>query len=303
MTEHNTQWDKGLSKSRSVWSRISGVFQHSGGTDEAALDALEETLLEADVGLDAADEILNEARGTLKGAADPLDALRGLLIDLLKKEAPEIPGAEAADAPHVILVVGVNGTGKTTTIGKLAHRFKQQGKKVILAGADTFRAAAGEQLEIWSQRADAELIRQKHGADPAAVAFDALDAAVSRGVDVLIIDTAGRLHSRSNLMDELAKIRRVLKKRFRPAPHEVLLVLDATTGQNGMRQAESFAETAGVTGIVLTKLDGTAKGGIVLAIQKRLGIPVQYVGVGETIDDLLAFHPEAFVDGLLKPST
>jgi len=293
------QWDKGLSKSRNIWGRISDVFQRQPQMDASTLEELEEVLLQADVGIDVSDELLEAARRGLKEADDPQQALRQILIDQLRVTMSDTELSKIQETPHVILIVGVNGTGKTTTIGKLAHQLKQDGKKVMLAAADTFRAAASEQLEIWSQRAGVELIQQKHGADPAAVAFDALDASIARGIDVLLVDTAGRLHSKDNLMEELGKIRRVLGKRMASAPHEVLLVLDATTGQNGLRQAESFAETAGVTGIVLTKLDGTAKGGIVLAIQKRLGIPVQYVGVGETIDDLLPFNPEDFVDGLL----
>jgi fused signal recognition particle receptor len=203
------------------------------------------------------------------------------------------------EKPWVILVVGVNGTGKTTTIGKLGHRFKQEGRKVLLAGADTFRAAAAEQLEVWASRSGIPVITQKYGADPASVAYDALDHAVRHGTDVLIVDTAGRLHTKANLMEELKKIRRVLAKRMAFAPHETLLVLDATTGQNGLRQAEMFTQAAGVTGIVLTKLDGTARGGIVLGIKRETGIPVRWVGLGEGIDDLLPFDAEAFAEGLL----
>jgi fused signal recognition particle receptor len=277
------------------------MFQRQTRVDAAALEELEELLLQADVGIDISDALLDAARKGSGNAEDLFQALRRVLIDQLRGNEEDASRVNPSnESPHVILVVGVNGTGKTTTIGKLAYQLRQKGQKVIVAAADTFRAAAVEQLEIWSQRAGVELIRQKHGADPAAVAFDALEASIARDVDVLLIDTAGRLHSKSNLMEELGKIRRVLKKRLDSAPHEVLLVLDATTGQNGLRQAASFTETAGVTGIVLTKLDGTAKGGIILAIRKELGIPVQYVGVGETIDDLLPFNPEAFVDGLLK---
>jgi len=192
----------------------------------------------------------------------------------------------------------VNGTGKTTTIGKLAHRFRSEGKKVLLAAADTFRAAAGEQLEAWGNRAGADVIRQCMGADPASVAFDAMNAAQARGVDVLIIDTAGRLHTKVNLMEELKKIPRVIQKRMTGAPHEVLLVLDATTGQNGLSQARLFTEAIGVTGVVLTKLDGTARGGIVVAISRELDIPVKWIGVGEDVDDLIPFDAEVFVEGI-----
>lgn len=304
MFDKRNQWDKGLSKSRNIWGRISRVFQRQTSDGAASLKELEEMLLQADAGIDVSDSLLDAARRGLKEADDPPQVLRRLLIDQLKENIPAHTSQHPSEeSPHVILVVGVNGTGKTTTIGKLAHHYKQQGRRVMVAAADTFRAAAGEQLEIWAQRADVELIRQKQGADPAAVAFDALDASIARGVDVLLIDTAGRLHSKTNLMEELGKIRRVLGKRLASAPHEVLLVLDATTGQNGLRQAEAFTKTAGVTGIILTKLDGTARGGIILAIQKQLGIPVQHVGVGETIEDLLPFNPEAFVDGLLKSDT
>jgi fused signal recognition particle receptor len=202
------------------------------------------------------------------------------------------------EKPHVILVVGVNGTGKTTTIGKLAYYFRQLGKRVLLAGADTFRAAAGAQLEIWAKRVGVDMVKSSMGADPASVAFDALSGAIAREVDILIIDTAGRLHTKVNLMEELKKIRRVLEKKMDTAPHEVLLVIDATTGQNGMRQAMQFRTAVHVTGIVLTKLDGTAKGGIVVAIHRRLGIPVKWVGVGEGLDDLVNFNPGAFVEGM-----
>ena len=200
----------------------------------------------------------------------------------------------------MILVVGINGVGKTTTIGKLAHRYAQQGYRVMIAAADTFRAAANEQLEIWAKRAGAEIVQQKQGADPAAVAFDAVTAAAARGLDVVIVDTAGRLHTRTNLMEELRKIHRVIGRHTPSAPHEVLLVIDASTGQNGMQQASQFGSIAGVTGLVLTKLDGTAKGGIVLAITRELGIPVRYIGVGERIDDLQPFDPQQFVEALFE---
>jgi len=204
--------------------------------------------------------------------------------------------------PYVVLVVGVNGAGKTTTVGKLAGLYHAAGKKVLVGAADTFRAAANEQLDIWSQRAGVEIVRQKSGADPAAVAYDTLNAAIAREADVVVIDTAGRLHTRVNLMEELKKIRRVLEKRMPGCPHEVLLVLDATTGQNGLQQARRFGEAVGVTGLVLTKLDGTAKGGIVLAIRDELRLPVRFVGVGEALDDLQPFDARLFVEALFEGS-
>ncbi|HZY11000.1 MAG TPA: signal recognition particle-docking protein FtsY, partial [Bacteroidota bacterium] len=202
--------------------------------------------------------------------------------------------------PHVVMIVGVNGVGKTTTIGKLAYNYRTAGKKVLIAAADTFRAAANEQLEIWAQRAGVDIIRQKRGADPASVAFDALKSAMAHQTDVMIIDTAGRLHTKTNLMDELKKIKRVLEKLIPEAPHEILLVLDASTGQNAIQQAKQFTAAIGITGLVLTKLDGTAKGGVVLAINNELNIPVQYIGVGEKIDDLQQFDRKAFVDALFE---
>jgi fused signal recognition particle receptor len=204
----------------------------------------------------------------------------------------------AGHRPHVIMIVGVNGVGKTTSIGKLAHAFRESGKKVMIAAADTFRAAANEQLEIWARRAGVEIIQQKHGSDPAAVAFDALNAAIARGTDVVIIDTAGRLHTKVNLMEELKKIGRVLQKLAPGAPHEVFLVLDASTGQNAVRQAQEFSKSVGVTGLIVTKLDGTAKGGVVMSISTELGIPVRFIGVGEQIDDLQPFDRKLFVDAL-----
>jgi len=211
-----------------------------------------------------------------------------------------VPHWDTSAGPHVTLVAGVNGSGKTTTIGKLAAHLKGDGKSVMLAAADTFRAAAVEQLTIWSERADVPVIKHQDGADPAAVAYDAADAAVSRGIDCLIIDTAGRLHTKVNLMEELKKIQRVVGKRIEGAPHQVLLVLDATTGQNGLQQAKLFTEALTTTGIVITKLDGTAKGGIAVAIQKQLGIPIKYIGVGETVEDLQPFNAQEFVDALFE---
>jgi len=270
--------------------------------DEAALEELEEILIMSDVGTKAASEIMTVIREKArKGEAKDVDSVR----DLLKREMTEMLGephplAIFGNKPFVILAVGVNGTGKTTTIGKLASRFRTQGLSVLLAAGDTFRAAGIEQLEIWSQRADTQFVKHQKGSDPAAVAFDAVVAARSRNIDVLIIDTAGRLHTKSNLMEELKKVRRSIDKAMPGAPQEILLVVDATTGQNAIRQAELFNEAVGITGIALTKLDGTAKGGIIFAIKKGLGIPVRLIGIGEGIDDLRDFEPKEFVEALFS---
>ena len=245
-------------------------------------ERLEETLIAGDVGVRATAEIVQrlEARGGIADLPDEVAALFG-----------EPPTLDLAHEPAVILVVGVNGTGKTTTIGKLAAKLTQHGRSVLVAAADTYRAAAEEQLEIWAQRAGADFVGSERGGDPAAVAYDALDAAVARGRDVVIVDTAGRLHTQTNLMEELAKVRRVIASRLDGAPHETLLVVDATTGQNGLQQARLFGEAVGVTGVVLTKLDGSAKGGVAIPIVYELGLPVKLVGVGEGIDDLRPFDP------------
>jgi fused signal recognition particle receptor len=270
--------------------------------DEAALEELEEILIMSDVGTKAASEIMTVIREkTRKGEANDVDSVR----DLLKREMTEMLGdprpiAIFGNKPFVILAVGVNGVGKTTTIGKLASRFRSQGLSVLLAAGDTFRAAGIEQLEIWSQRADTQFVKHQKGSDPAAVAFDAVVAAQSRNIDVLIIDTAGRLHTKSNLMEELKKVRRSIDKAMPGAPQEILLVVDATTGQNAIRQAELFNEAVGITGIALTKLDGTAKGGIIFAVKKGLGIPVRLIGIGEGIDDLRDFEPKEFVEALFS---
>jgi fused signal recognition particle receptor len=263
--------------------------------------ALEAALLGADLGVETTTELLDHLRARLerKDLADPA-ALRGALreeLSALLRAANHRPAPEAAK-PHVVFLVGVNGTGKTTTIAKLTHRWQREGRRVLLCAADTFRAAAGEQLEIWAERLQAELLRQKPGADPAAVVFDALTAAKARQADAVLVDTAGRLHTKSNLMAELEKMKRTAAKVVPGAPHEILLVLDATTGQNGLAQARQFTQAVGVTGIVLTKLDGTAKGGIVVAIARALGLPIRYLGVGEQADDLLDFDPEAYVASL-----
>jgi fused signal recognition particle receptor len=262
--------------------------------DDEAWERLEEALIAADVGVPTTAELVRrlEARSEL-----------GELGEALAEEAAELlgePGRLQLDGPpSVILVVGVNGTGKTTTIGKLASRLGEHGHSVILAAADTFRAAAEEQLEIWAKRADADFVGSERGGDPAAVAYDAIEAATARGRDVVIVDTAGRLHTQTNLMEELAKVRRVIERRLEGAPHETLLVVDATTGQNGLQQARLFREAVDVSGVALTKLDGSAKGGVALAIAHELGLPVKLVGVGEGIDDLRPFDPDDFARALL----
>jgi len=264
---------------------------------------LEYALISADIGVRTATEILAAIRAKVErnliGDADELRRLiREHLLEVLNQA--DRPPAEVTAPPEVVLVVGVNGSGKTTTIGKLAQRYRTQGRSVLLAAADTFRAAAIDQLQVWGTRTSAEVIRQKPGADPSAVLFDALQAAIARKSDYVIVDTAGRLHTKSNLMAELEKMRRTAARVVPGAPHEVLLVLDATTGQNGLEQARNFTEASGVTGIVLTKLDGTAKGGIVIAIARELNLPIRYVGVGEQMDDLLPFEAGKFVASLFE---
>ncbi len=268
--------------------------------DPELLDELEEVMVMADMGVSTVQEIFERLRSEVdrKELTDP-GALRERLKDLILKSLPTGESSLSFDArPFVILVVGVNGVGKTTTIAKLANRFKQQGKSVLLVAADTFRAAAIEQLETWGERIGVPVVRHKMGADPSAVAFDGLDAAMKRGVDVVIVDTAGRLHTKVNLMEELKKIRRVISGKVPGAPHEVLLVLDATTGQNALSQAQLFNKATPVTGIALTKLDGTARGGIVVSIASQMGIPIRYIGIGEGMDDLRPFEPREFVEAL-----
>ncbi|MBI3696395.1 MAG: signal recognition particle-docking protein FtsY [Acidobacteria bacterium] len=285
--------------------RIEDLVQGKKEIDAELLDELETTLISADVGVRTATEVLEAVREQvdrreLNDAAGLKACIRERLLEILK--GAERPVGAVSDEPEVILVVGVNGTGKTTTIGKLAHHLQDGGKKVLLCAADTFRAAAIEQLEIWGGRTAADVIKQRPGADPSAVVFDALQAARARQADYVIVDTAGRLHTKSNLMSELEKMRRTAGRVIPGAPHEVLLVLDATTGQNGLEQARQFTSSAGVTGIVLAKLDGTAKGGVVIAIARELGLPIRYVGVGEKIDDLIRFDPESFIESLFKTS-
>jgi fused signal recognition particle receptor len=299
--------DKGVEKSRE------GLLQKLGKTlvgkdtvDAAVLDELEEILISSDVGVKTTIEIIDRIESRVAEdkylSQDELNQiLREEIIALLKESRSDQPAEFDADfenKPHVILIVGVNGVGKTTTIGKLAYLYKQTGKHVMLGAADTFRAAAVDQLKIWSERADVPIIQQGQDADPAAVAYDTVAAAKSRGADVALIDTAGRLHNKKSLMDELGKIKRVMGKVVDGAPHEVILVLDASTGQNAMQQAKAFTEVVDITGLVLTKLDGTAKGGIVIGISNELSVPVKYIGVGEQIEDLQVFDREAFVNAL-----
>jgi fused signal recognition particle receptor len=271
--------------------------------DADVLDELEYALITADIGVKTTTEIIDQVRLRVdrKLINDPSELkslIRQHLLDVLQENERPMPHVD--EPPAVVMVVGVNGAGKTTTIGKLASRYKAEGRGVLLCAADTFRAAAVEQLEVWGSRTGTEVIRQQQGTDPSAVLFNALQAAKARKVDYVIVDTAGRLHTKDNLMAELEKMRRTSKKVIPDAPHEVLLVIDATTGQNGLEQARRFTETSGVTGIVLTKLDGTAKGGVIIAISRELRLPIRYVGVGEKVDDLLPFDPELFVQSLFQ---
>ena len=281
---------------------IDSVLSLTRTVDESALEELEMSLIASDIGVNTASEIVSTLRERAKrqqirDGAELKDLLKEQLKSLLDEQ--ERSPRRVAVPPEVILLVGVNGTGKTTTSGKLAAHLRAQDKTVLLCAADTFRAAAIEQLEVWSERSGVELIKSRQGGDPSAVLFDSLNAAKARGIDFLIVDTAGRLHTKNNLMAELEKMRRTTQRLVPDAPHEVLLVMDATTGQNGLQQARLFTESAGVTGIVITKLDGTAKGGIAVAIARELKLPVRYVGVGEKLDDLLPFDSGAFVDSLL----
>jgi fused signal recognition particle receptor len=290
--------EPGLERSRGGFmARLRGLLGGGSLPAEAWAD-VEEALIEGDVGAGLAARIVERARDR-RDSSSAEAAVRSELRAVLDSAAEGADEA-ATTRPHVVLVVGVNGTGKTTTIGKLAAAEHAAGRRVVLAAADTFRAAAIEQLRAWADRAAAEVVAHAPGADPGAVVYDALDAAIARGADVVIVDTAGRLHTKSNLMDELAKIRRVIDRRIPGATPEILFVLDATTGQNGLAQAVAFHEAIGLTGIVLTKLDSTARGGIVFAITERLGLPVRYVGVGERAGDLIAFDPDAFVAGLFE---
>ena len=284
----------------SLSERIDEIVSFNKEIDRNTLDDLEASLIGADLGTTTTHEVLEKLRekADRKQIGDVAELKRLLKEELLAILVAAERPAKTVEGPEVILVVGVNGTGKTTTIGKLAHTLRAQGKTVLLAAADTFRAAAIEQLEVWGDRTGTEVIKTKPGGDPSAVLFDALQAAVARKNDYVIVDTAGRLHTKSNLMHELEKMTRTAQRIVPGAPHEVLLVMDATTGQNGLQQARLFTQSAGVTGIVLTKLDGTAKGGVVVAISRELGLPVRYVGVGEKQGDLLPFKAKDFVDSL-----
>ena len=291
---------EGLKKTRdSVVSQIDSMLKSFTKIDEELFEELTELLVMGDVGIQTAEQITDELRVKVKkeGIKDPKEItqlLQEVVADMLRGDEE----LKITTKPSIILVIGVNGVGKTTTIGKLANNLKKQGKSVLLAAADTFRAAAIEQLEIWADRSGCDIVKQNEGSDPAAVIYDAISAAKARNTDVIICDTAGRLHNKKNLMDELAKIGRVIDRELPDADKEYLLVLDATTGQNAVNQAEQFSKATGITGIVLTKLDGTAKGGVVLAIKNGLGIPVKYIGVGEQIDDLQEFVPEDFAKAL-----
>lgn len=269
--------------------------------DEDFYDELEESLIMADLGASVAADAIEKLReavhlGKIQSGEEVKQALRDILAEKLNVGDTAL---DLSTKPSVVLIIGVNGVGKTTSIGKMANRFKKNGKRVLLCAADTFRAAAADQLEIWANRADCEIVRSKEGADPGAVLFDSLAAAKARGVDVVLCDTAGRLHNKANLMNELSKLRKIIDRETPDAAKETLLVLDATTGQNGLQQAKVFKETAGLTGIILTKLDGTAKGGIVIAVAHELQLPVKYIGVGEGIDDLMPFDADSFVEALI----
>jgi fused signal recognition particle receptor len=292
---------EGLAKTRKNLTDKIGTLVLGDKIDEAFLDELEEALIASDIGVETASLVLKDLkdrfkRQELSSPVQVKDRLKQVLFEILADRPSQLT---IPASPSVILVVGVNGTGKTTSIGKLAYRLHAEGKKVMLAAGDTFRAAASEQLSIWGERTGIPVIKHREGADPGAVVFDAVTAAKARAVDVLIVDTAGRLHTKSNLMEELKKVRRILSREIPGAPHETLLVLDGNTGQNALVQAKMFNEAVGVSGIILTKLDGTSKGGIVFAINKELSIPVKFVGIGEAVEDLRSFDPKEFVDALL----
>ena len=296
---------QGLTKSRESWTDKIGAILQNRRWDENSLAEMEESLIAADVGVKASEKLVAALRRRAPNGSDDLvremaSRLQEVMVEMLQNapEAPKIPHLSAR--PWVVIFLGVNGVGKTTTIGKLAAQYRGAGKKVLLVAGDTFRAAAIEQLDVWGQRIGVDVVKHRPGADPSAVVFDGMQAAKSRGIDVLLIDTAGRLHTKVHLIEELKKIRRVITREQPDAPHETLLVLDATTGQNGLQQARVFKEAADITGIVLTKLDGTAKGGIIISIQDELAVPVKYIGIGEEIEDLQAFDPASFARALFE---
>jgi len=307
--EEQEKLDEGMDKTRSSFmGKLNRLVRGKDTVDAALLDDLEELLVTSDVGVDTTLDIIDHIEervardqyvSTKELNAMIREEVAMLMLDT-EEERPADFDAELPNKPHVVMVVGVNGVGKTTTIGKMAYRYRQAGKSVLMGAGDTFRAAAIEQLEIWSERAGVPMIKQKHGSDPAAVAFDTIEAAVARDADVVLIDTAGRLHTKGGLMDELSKMKRVMSRKVPDAPHEVLLVLDASTGQNAIRQAEEFTKSVDVTGLALTKLDGTAKGGVVIGVSHQFQVPVKYIGVGEGIDDLQVFDRKGFVEALFK---
>ncbi len=293
----------GLSKSRDGWAQKIGTIFKTRSWDESSLDTMEENLLAADVGVAATQKLMDALRKESPDASRDLgeemaSRLQAAMVTMLEDRAAPAQPAALSARPWIIIFLGVNGVGKTTTIGKLAAQYRSAGKKVLLVAGDTFRAAAIEQLDAWGQRVGVDVVKHRSGADPSAVVFDGIQAAKSRGIDVVLIDTAGRLHTKVHLIEELKKIRRVIAREQPNAPHETLLVLDATTGQNGLQQARVFKEATDITGIVLTKLDGTAKGGVIIGIHEELGVPVRYIGVGEDIEDLQPFDAARFVQAL-----
>ena len=307
-SEKKETLDKGLDKTRSsVFEKITRAVAGKSKLDDDVLDEIEEALITSDVGLDTTVKIIEAleervARDKVMGETEMMDMLYSIISKLMQHtggawEDFELPKTEG---PYVLMVVGVNGVGKTTTIGKLTHQFKAKGYKVVLGAADTFRAAAIDQLAVWGERNDVPVIKQEMGSDPASVAYDTIQHAVSAGADLCIIDTAGRLHNKKNLMNELSKVKRVMQKVVPDAPHEVLLVLDGSTGQNALNQAKAFSEATQITSLAVTKLDGTAKGGVVIGIADQLSVPVKFIGVGEGIEDLQLFNPEAFASSLFQ---
>ena len=307
-SEKKETLDKGLDKTRSsVFEKITRAVAGTSNLDDDVLDEIEEALITSDVGLDTTVKIIEAleervARDKVMGETEMMDMLYAIISELMQHtggawEDFELPKTEG---PYVLMVVGVNGVGKTTTIGKLTHQFKAKGYKVVLGAADTFRAAAIDQLAVWGERNDVPVIKQEMGSDPASVSYDTIQHAVSAGADLCIIDTAGRLHNKKNLMNELSKVKRVMQKVVPDAPHEVLLVLDGSTGQNALNQAKAFSEATQITSLAVTKLDGTAKGGVVIGIADQLSVPVKFIGVGEGIEDLQLFNPEAFASSLFQ---